>query len=157
MKLFTHDVEIEVEDDTVLLGIAQTSSGSLLILGNDKKVYAVFSPVKSKIIHIHIPLEFIKIDGDVLELKTEATGNLERLGRVLADISSCLKNGSCYIDTVNNMLRSAMPVVSILNKRKNEECKNQYDNDICEVYRGAPLRLFDFIPFGSRTPLKLKE
>lgn len=163
MKLFTHGVEVEVEEGTEVLGVIQTTSGTVLILDNGKRTYAVYSPVKSRITHIHVPINFIKYDDDVLEFKdleVNTTSNFEGLKRVFADVTTCIKNGNCYFDTVNNMLRSVMPVVSVLNKIKYEECKEQFnDEDLCSLYRGAPIRLLDFTPFGAETttPLVLKR
>lgn len=161
MKIETHGVEIEVEEGAEVVGVIQTSSGTVLILENNKGAYAVYSPVKSKITHIHVPLEFIEYSEGTLELKVEVRGNIGGLQRVLADVSACIKSGNCYIDTIEQELRSSMPIVSWFNKKKYEECVKKYnDEDLCSVYLGAPIRLMGINYFWSdstTTPLELKK
>ncbi len=55
----THGVEVEVIGDTEVVGVIQTASGTLLILENSLGAYAVYSPVRSKKPHIHVPIKYL--------------------------------------------------------------------------------------------------
>ncbi len=144
--MITHDVEVEVIGDTTLVGVAQTSSGTLLIFENPLGAYAVYSPVKTKILHVHIPVKYLKIEEDKITLNIDIVNDERGVKEVLKDLLVCLRSAECYIDTeargreiVWKELRSTMPIVSWL-------CGNS--EEICRLYKGAPIRMLTFTPFG---------
>jgi hypothetical protein len=138
----THGVEVEVIGDTTLAGVAQTSSGTLLIFENSLGAYAVYSPVRSKVLHVHIPIKYLKIDENRIMLNVDIVNDERGVKEVLTDLLICLRSAECYIDTetrgkevVWKELRSTMPLVSWL-------CGK------CRHYKGAPIRILTFTPFG---------
>jgi len=113
----THDVEVEVIGDTILAGVAQTSSGTLLIFENSLGAYAVYSPVKAKRPHVHIPIKYLKIEDDKITLNVAIMNDERGVKEVLKDLLVCLRSAECYIDTevkgreiVWKELRSIMPL-----------------------------------------------
>ena len=142
----THDVEVEVIGDTTVVGVAQTSSGTLLIFENSLGAYAVYSPAKAKILHVHIPVKYIRIEEDKVTLNVDIVNDEKGIKEVLKDLLICLRTAECYIDTetrgnevVWKELRSVMPTVSWL-------CGSS--EEVCRLYKGAPIRMLTFIPFG---------
>ena len=61
----THGVDVEVVGNTKLMGVAQTSSGTLLIFENTLGAYAVYSPVKAKKPHVHIPIKYLNVEENL--------------------------------------------------------------------------------------------
>lgn len=122
--IVTHGVEVEVVGDTKVTGVAQTGSGTLLILENEIGAYAIFSENKAKTLHVHIPIKYLEIGDNLIGLKVDVVDDERRVREVLADLLVCLHSAKCYIDTelvgnkiVRKELRSVMPVISCLNKR----------------------------------------
>jgi len=113
----THGVEVEVIGDTTLAGVAQTSSGTLLIFENTLGAYAVYSPVKAaKKPHVHIPIKYLNVEEDKITLNVHIVNDEKGVKEVLKDLLVCLRLVECYIDTevrgreiVWKELRSMMP------------------------------------------------
>ncbi len=113
----THGVEVEVIGDTTLAGIAQTSSGTLLILENSLGAYAVYSSVKAKRPHVHIPIKYLNVEENRITLNVNIVNDERGIREVLKDLLVCLRSAECYIDTevigkeiVWKELRSIMPL-----------------------------------------------
>jgi len=113
----THGVEIEVIGDTTLAGVAQTSSGTLLIFENTLGAYAVYSPVKAKKPHVHIPIKYLNVEENRITLNVNVMNDEKGVKEVLRDLLVCLRLVECYIDTevrgreiVWKELRSMMPL-----------------------------------------------
>ena len=114
----THGVEIEVIGDTTLAGVAQTSSGTLLIFENTLGAYAVYSPVKAaKKPHVHIPIKYLNVEENRITLNVNVMNDEKGVKEVLKDLLVCLRLVECYIDTevkgreiVWKELRSIMPL-----------------------------------------------
>ena len=113
----THGVEIEVIGDTTLAGVAQTSSGTLLIFENTMGAYAVYSPVKAKKPHVHIPIKYLNVEENRITLNVHIVNDEKGVKEVLRDLLVCLRLVECYIDTevrgreiVWKELRSMMPL-----------------------------------------------
>jgi hypothetical protein len=105
--------------------------------------YAVYSPVKSKKPHVHIPIKYLEIGDNKITLNVDVVNDEKGVKEVLTDLLICLRSAECYIDTevrgreiVWKELRSVMPLVSWL-------CGSSE-----EVYKGAPIRMLTFTPFG---------
>ncbi len=113
----THGVDVEVIGDTKLMGVAQTSSGTLLIFENTLGAYAVYSPVKAaKKPHVHIPIKYLNVEEDKITLNVHIVNDEKGVKEVLKDLLVCLRLVECYIDTevrgreiVWKELRSMMP------------------------------------------------
>ena len=96
----THGIEIEVIGDTTLAGVAQTSSGTLLIFENTLGAYAVYSPVKAaKKPHVHIPIKYLNVEEDKIMLNVHIVNDEKGVKEVLKDLLVCLRLIECYIDT----------------------------------------------------------
>ena len=113
----THGVEIEIIGDTTLAGVAQTSSGTLLIFENTLGAYAVYSPVKAKKPHVHIPIKYLNVEENRITLNVNVMNDEKGVKEVLKDLLVCLRLVECYIDTevkgreiVWKELRSIMPL-----------------------------------------------
>jgi len=113
----THGVEIEVIGDTTLAGVAQTSSGTLLIFENTLGAYAVYSPVKARKPHVHIPIKYLNVEENRITLNVNVMNDEKGVKEVLKDLLVCLRLVECYIDTevrgreiVWKELRSMMPL-----------------------------------------------
>jgi len=113
----THDVEVEVIGDTILAGVAQTSSGTLLIFENSLGAYAIYSPVKAKRPHVHISIKYLNVEENRITLNVNIVNDERGVKEVLKDLLVCLRSAECYIDTevkgreiVWKELRSIMPL-----------------------------------------------
>lgn len=85
--------------DTTFAGVAQTSSGTILILENQLGAYAVYNAVKTKMPHVHIPIKYLKIEDDKITLNVAIMNDEKGVKEVLRDLLVCLKMTECYIDT----------------------------------------------------------
>jgi len=99
------------------MGVAQTSSGTLLIFENSLGAYAVYSPVKAKKPHVHIPIKYLNVEEDKITLNVHIVNDEKGVKEVLKDLLVCLRLVECYIDTevkgreiVWKELRSIMPL-----------------------------------------------
>ena len=114
----THGVDVEVVGNTKLMGVAQTSSGTLLIFENTLGAYAVYSPVKAaKKPHVHIPIKYLNVEENRITLNVNVMNDEKGVKEVLKDLLVCLRLVECYIDTevrgreiVWKELRSMMPL-----------------------------------------------
>ncbi len=79
--------------------MAQTSSGTLLIFENSLGAYAIYSPAKAKILHVHIPIKYLKIEEDKITLNIDIVNDERGVREVLKDLLVCLRTADCYIDT----------------------------------------------------------
>ena len=98
------------------MGVTQTSSGTLLIFENSLGAYAVYSPVKVKKPHVHIPIKYLNVEEDKITLNVHIVNDEKGVKEVLKDLLVCLRLVECYIDTevrgreiVWKELRSMMP------------------------------------------------
>ncbi len=83
----THGVDVEVIGDTKLMGVAQTSSGTLLIFENTLGAYAVYSPVKAaKKPHVHIPIKYLNVEEDKITLNVHIVNDEKGVKEVLKDL-----------------------------------------------------------------------
>jgi len=99
------------------MGVTQTSSGTLLIFENSLGAYAVYSPVKVKKPHVHIPIKYLNVEEDKITLNVHIVNDEKGVKEVLKDLLVCLRLVECYIDTevkgreiVWKELRSIMPL-----------------------------------------------
>jgi len=113
----THGVEVELIGDVTLKGVAQTGSGTLLILENVLGAYAIYSPVRTKMYHVHIPVQYLDVKESRITLNVDIVNDEKGVKDVLKDLLVCLKLAECYIDTelkgdrgVWTELRSVMPL-----------------------------------------------
>ena len=125
----THGVKIEVVGDTTLAGVAQTSSGTILILENQLGAYAVYTEVKTKMPHVHIPIKYLKIEDDKITLNVTIMNDERGVKEVLRDLLICLRMAECYIDT----------------EVKGKEIVWK------ELRSIMSLRMLSFVPFGAGT------
>ncbi len=95
----THGVEVEVIGDTEVVGVIQTASGTLLILENSLGAYAVYSPVRSKKPHIHVPIKYLNIECNRITLNIDIVNDEKGVKEVLRDLLVCMRLAECYIDT----------------------------------------------------------
>jgi len=81
------------------MSVAQTSSGTLLIFENSLGAYAVYSPVKAKKPHVHIPIKYLNVEEDKITLNVNIVNDEKGVKEVLKDLLVCLRLVECYIDT----------------------------------------------------------
>ncbi|ALG97150.1 hypothetical protein AVT98_gp58 [Sulfolobales virus YNP1] len=98
-KITTHDVEVEVIGDTEVVGVIQTVSGTLLILENSLGAYAVYSSVRAKKPHVHVPIKYINVECNRITLNIDIVNDEKGVKEVLRDLLVCMRLAECYIDT----------------------------------------------------------
>jgi len=95
-------------------------------LENQLGAYAVYTAVKTKMPHVHIPIKYLKIEDDKITLNVAIVNDEKGVKEVLRDLLICLRMAECYIDT-------------------EVRGKEVVRKELCSI---MPLRLTSFIPFG---------
>ena len=90
---------MEVIGNTEVVGVIQTVSGTLLILENSLGAYAVYSPVRSKKPHVHVPIKYLNIECNRITLNINIVNDEKGVREVLRDLLVCMRLAECYIDT----------------------------------------------------------